>query len=450
MGNTFGVSGLRGEANRSLTADVVYSFGRFLGWYIRKNTASNPRTVIGKDTRRSSDMLENAISAGLMASGVDVYLMSVTTTPSVSFITHSDSFDCGVMITASHNPYSDNGIKVIASNGEPMGDTIFSEFQGYYENGKMDEIPYADRDSIGKCVDYQIGWQHYIDHLVAVPSSSLKGIKIGLDCANGASSMIAHSVFDRLDCEVVFINDAPDGFNINKNCGSAHLEVIRSVVLEKGLDAGFSLDGDADRCMAVDEAGDEVSGDHFNLIYATYLKKRGRLANNLVVGTVVSNLGLKKALEKEGIDFITTGVGEPLVRKCMVEQGCIIGGEQCGHMVFSEHSTTGDGIVTTLKMLSVMAEEGKSLKELASPLHMLPQLTVNVRVSDKKAASADPDVQAAVKKVTDILGSSGRVLMRHSDTESLVRVMVEAENEQMCKDYADQIVSVIKEKGYSV
>ena len=262
--------------------------------------------------------------------------------------------------------------------------------------------------------------------------------------------MIAHSVFDRLDCEVFFINDAPDGFNINNNCGSAHLEVIRSLVLEKGLDAGFSLDGDADRCMAVDEDGNEVTGDHFNLIYATYLKKRGRLASNLVVGTVVSNLGLKKALEKEGIDFLTTGVGEPLVRKCMVEHGCIIGGEQCGHMVFSEHSTTGDGIVTTLKMLSVIAEEKKSLKELGSSLHMLPQLTVNVRVSDKKAASSDPDVQATVRKITDTLGSSGRVLMRHSDTESLVRVMVEAETETMCKDFANQIVSVIKEKGYTV
>ena len=450
MGNTFGVSGLRGEANLSLTADVVYNFGRFLGWYIRKGLNHIPKAVIGKDTRRSSDLLESAISAGLMASGVDVYPMGVTTTPSVSFITHSDSFDCGVMITASHNPYYDNGIKVIASNGEPMGDSIFSEFQGYYENARMDEIPYADRDSIGKCVDYQIGRQHYIDHLVAVPSVSLKGIRIGIDCANGASSMIAHSVFDRLDCEVFFINDAPDGFNINNNCGSAHLEVIRSLVLEKGLDAGFSLDGDADRCMAVDEDGNEVTGDHFNLIYATYLKKRGRLASNLVVGTVVSNLGLKKALEKEGIDFLTTGVGEPLVRKCMVEHGCIIGGEQCGHMVFSEHSTTGDGIVTTLKMLSVIAEEKKSLKELGSSLHMLPQLTVNVRVSDKKAASSDPDVQATVRKITDTLGSSGRVLMRHSDTESLVRVMVEAETETMCKDFANQIVSVIKEKGYTV
>ncbi|MBQ7728755.1 MAG: phosphoglucosamine mutase [Spirochaetales bacterium] len=450
MGNTFGVSGLRGEANISLTADVVYGFGRFLGWYIRKGLNHNPRTVIGKDTRRSSDMLESAISAGLMASGCDVYLMSVTTTPSVSFITRSDSFDCGVMITASHNPYYDNGIKVISASGEPMGDKIFSEFQAYYEGARMGEIPYADRDSIGKCVDYQAGRQHYIDHLVSVPSASLKGIRIGLDCANGASSMIAHSVFDNLDCEVIYVNDDPDGFNINKSCGSAHLEVIRSLVLEKGLDAGFSLDGDADRCMAVDAEGNEVTGDHFNLIYATYLKKRGRLANNLVVGTVVSNLGLRNALEKEGIDYMTTGVGEPLVRKCMVEHGSIIGGEQCGHMVFSEHSTTGDGIVTTLKMLSVMAEEGKSLEDLASPLHMLPQLTINVRVSDKKKASSDPDVLAIVGKITDKLGTSGRVLMRHSDTESLIRVMVEAEDENTCRDYAQQIVSVIRSKGYAV
>ena len=447
MANTFGVSGLRGEANLSLTPDLVFSFGRFLGCHISKGRDNKVRAVIGRDTRKSSDMLEAAISAGLMASGCDVYLMHVTTTPSVSYITRTAGFDCGVMITASHNPYYDNGIKVVSPDGEPMGDGIFSLFQGYAENG-MQGISYAGRDNIGICVDYNSGREDYIRHLVSVPTVSLKGLRIGIDCANGASSSIAHKVFDSLDCEVMYINDAPDGININAKCGSAHLDVVRALVLENHLDAGFSLDGDADRCMAVDACGNEVNGDHFNLIYATYLKKRGRLSNNLVVGTVISNMGLGKALEKEGIDYITTGVGEPLVRKCMVERGSIIGGEQCGHMVFAEHSTTGDGIVTALKMLQVMAEEGRSLGDLASALTVYPQVQISLKVTDKKKASADPEVVAAVERVAAALGSSGRVLMRHSDTESLIRIMVESEDPSICRTYAEEIASVIRKQGY--
>ena len=447
MANTFGVSGLRGEANLSLTPDLVFSFGRFLGHHVGLECDHKVRVVIGKDTRKSSDMLESAISAGLMASGCDVYLMHVTTTPSVSYITRSNGFDCGVMITASHNPYYDNGIKVVSPDGEPMGDGIFSLFQGYAENN-MQGIPYADRDHIGSCIDYNSGREDYISHLVSVPSVSLKGLRIGIDCANGASSTIAHKVFDSLDCEVMYVNDAPDGVNINAKCGSAHPEVVRALVLEKHLDAGFSLDGDADRCIAVDAAGNEVNGDHFNLIYATYLKKSGRLANNLVVGTVVSNMGLRKALEKENIDFVTTGVGEPLVRKCMVERGSIIGGEQCGHMVFAEHSTTGDGIVTALKMLQVMAEEGRSLADLASPLTVYPQVQLSLRVTDKRKASSDPEVVATVDRITAGLGTSGRVLMRHSDTESLIRIMVESEDISLCRRYADEIAATIISRGY--
>ena len=447
MANTFGVSGLRGEANLSLTPDLVFSFGRFLGHHVGLECDHKVRVVIGKDTRKSSDMLESAISAGLMASGCDVYLMHVTTTPSVSYITRSNGFDCGVMITASHNPYYDNGIKVVSPDGEPMGDGIFSLFQGYAENG-MQGISYADRDHIGNCIDYESGRDDYIKHLVSVPQVSLRGLRIGIDCANGASSSIAHKVFDSLDCEVLYVNDAPDGVNINAECGSAHPEVVRALVLENHLDAGFSLDGDADRCIAVDAEGKEVNGDHFNLIYATYLKKRGRLANNLVVGTVVSNMGLRKALEKEGIDFITTGVGEPLVRKCMVERGSIIGGEQCGHMVFAEHSTTGDGIVTALKMLQVMAEEGRTLSDLASPLTVYPQVQLSLRVTDKRKASSDPEVVATVDRITAELGTSGRVLMRHSDTESLIRIMVESEDISLCRRYADEIAATIRNQGY--
>ena len=450
MGNTFGVSGLRGEANVSLTADIVYRFARSLGARMAAfctDGKDRPSVVIGKDTRISSDMFEAALSSGLAASGCDVYLLGVSTTPSVSFITKTCSFSCGVMVTASHNPYYDNGIKVIASNGEPMGDGIFAQSRPYVE-GTEPELPYAATSSIGRIRSFAEGREKYIQHPIAIPRSSLSGIRIGLDCANGASYAIAHEVFNALGADVTFINDNPDGLNINSGCGSEHLEAIRALVKEKKLDVGFSLDGDADRCMAVDRNGNEVNGDNFSFIYAKYLKDKGMLPNNLVVGTVISNLGLRNALQAEGIDYIETSVGEPTVRKCMVEHGAVIGGEQCGHMVFSQDSTTGDGILTALRMLDIMAEKKVGLDVLAAPVRRVPQEYIFVRITDKKAVIADPDVQGVIESIKEKLGQEGRLIVRSSDTENLIRIMVEASTQDLCRTYADRIIATIRKKGY--
>ena len=448
MATNVGASGLRGEANVSLTVDVAFSFGRFLGGYIGKQTQGKPRIVMGRDTRVSGPMLQSAMASGLMASGADVYLMEVTTTPSMSFITKADGFDCGVMITASHNPYQDNGIKVITSEGESMGDGIFSLFQDYLD-GRGEAIPLAKRHEIGRSFAHACGREKYFKHLLAVPKNRFDGLRIGLDCANGASSDYARRLFTALGAEVTVINDAPDGFNINEKCGSSYLDGIRKLVMDNKLDAGFAFDGDADRCMGIDENGNEVNGDHVTYIYASYLKRRGRLANNVIVGTVISNLGLFKALDAAGIDYIRTGVGEPLVSAAMKESGSLIGGEQCGHMVFSEHSNTGDGMITAMKMLDVMLETGKSLGELAGTLTIYPQIMDSIGVSDKKAAMADPDLQKTIEEVSSLLGDSGRVLVRHSDTESLIRIMVEAETRETCRLYVDRIAEVLFRKGYA-
>ncbi|MBO7349655.1 MAG: phosphoglucosamine mutase [Spirochaetales bacterium] len=450
MGNTFGVSGLRGKANESLTADIVYRFARYLGNRMAglgTDCKDRPSVVIGKDTRISSDMFEAALSSGLAASGCDVYLLGVCTTPSVSYITKTCSFSCGVMVTASHNPYYDNGIKVISSNGEPMGDGIFAQSRPYVE-GTEPDLPYADTSSIGRIIDYPQGREKYIKHLISIPSNSIKGIRIGLDCANGSSYAIAHEVFGALGADVTFINDSPDGLNINSGCGSEHLEAIRALVKEKSLDVGFSLDGDADRCMAVDRNGSEVNGDNFSFIYAKYLKDKGKLPNNLVVGTVISNLGLRNALLANGIDYIETTVGEPTVRKCMLDHGAIIGGEQCGHMVFSQDSTTGDGILTALRMLDIMADKNVGLYVLASPLVRVPQEYIFVRITDKKAVMADSDVNAVIENIREKLGQEGRLIVRSSDTENLIRIMVEASTQELCRSYADQIIDIIRRKGY--
>ena len=448
MANSFGVSGLRGEANVSLTVDLAFSFGRFLGWNVKQQVGRKPRIVIGRDTRISGPMLQSAMASGLMASGADVYLMEVTTTPSVSFITKTDGFDCGIMITASHNPYQDNGIKVINSDGEAAGEGIFVLFQDYVE-GRAGSIPYAQRHDLGNQYDYSCGREKYFEHLLAVPDVRFEGLRIGLECANGASSDYAERLFTSLGAEVIVINDAPDGFNINEKCGSSHLDGIRKLVLDNKLDAGFAFDGDADRCMGIDENGNEVSGDHVSYIYASFLKKQGRLNNNVVVGTVISNLGLFRALDAAGIDYIRTGVGEPLVSKAMKDSGCLIGGEQCGHMVFSEYSNTGDGMITAMKMMDVMVQTHRSLGELAGELTIYPQITENIRVNDKKAAMADPDMQKEIAEVSDLLGDSGRVLVRNSDTESLIRIMVEAQSSETCKLYADRIAEVLYRKGYA-
>ncbi len=461
MGRYFGTDGFRGTANENLTADHAFRVGRFLGWYFGELKRQNgddsaPRIIIGKDTRRSSYMFEYSLVGGLTASGADAYLLHVTTTPSVAYISRVDAFDCGIMISASHNPYHDNGIKLINCQGEKMEESVIELIEDYLD-GKLkafgkewNELPYAKDDKIGQSVDYVSGRNRYIGYLISLGMYSFRGMKIGLDCANGSSWNIAKAVFDALGAETHVINAAPNGININNNAGSTHIEVLQKFVVENGLDAGFAYDGDADRCLCVDEKGNVISGDHILYIYGRYMKERGKLVNNTVVATVMSNFGLFKAFDEIGIDYAKTKVGDKYVYEYMKEHGCCLGGEQSGHIIFSKYASTGDGILTSLKMMQVIMSKQKPLSELAAPFTVYPQVLENVRVKDKTAAQNDPDVQAVVKSVSDALGETGRILVRESGTEPLVRVMVEAENEEICRKYVDQVVAVIKANGHTV
>ena len=461
MGKYFGTDGFRGEANVTLTAEHAYKVGRFLGWYYgelkrRKGDSEPARIVIGKDTRRSSYMFEYTLVAGLTASGADAYMLHVTTTPSVAYIARVDEFDCGIMISASHNPYYDNGIKLINSHGEKMDEQTISLVEDYIDGKlnvfgeEMKELPYATRENIGKTVDYASGRNRYIAYLISLGMYSFKGKKIGLDCANGSSWNIARCVFEALGAKVITINDTPDGFNVNENAGSTHIEGLQKLVVEKGLDVGFAYDGDADRCLCVDENGQVVTGDHILYIYGRYMQERGKLLTNTVVTTVMSNFGLYKAFDEIGIDYAKTAVGDKYVYEYMQKNGCRIGGEQSGHIIFSKYATTGDGILTSLKVMEVMMAKKTTLSRLAAPVKFYPQVLINVKVKDKKEAQNDVDVQAAVKKVADTLGDNGRILVRESGTEPLVRVMVEAQSKQVCEELAQSVVEVIKRKGYAV
>ena len=446
MGKYFGTDGFRGEANKDLNFEHAIRIGRFLGWYYGANQGKKAKVLIGKDTRRSSYMFEYALCTGLMASGADAYIMHVTTTPSVAYITRIDDFDCGIMISASHNPFYDNGIKVINGNGEKMEEETLLKIEEYID-GKID-IPVAERENIGRTVDYVAGRNRYIGYLISMSRYSFKGVKVGLDCANGASWQIAKGVFDALGAKTYVINDAPDGYNINTDCGSTHIEHLQKFVVEKGLDIGFAFDGDADRCLCVDEKGNVVTGDHILYVYGLYMKERGKLLNNKVVTTVMSNFGLYKALDKVGIDYVKTKVGDKYVYENMVEEGNRIGGEQSGHIIFSKYATTGDGILTSLKMMEVMLAKEKPMSELAAPCVFYPQVLKNVRVKSKPDAQNDPDVQAAVAKVAEELGEDGRILVRESGTEPVIRVMVEAGSDELCEKYVDQVIEVIKAKGH--
>ena len=454
MGKYFGTDGFRGKANEGLTASHAYEIGRFLGWYYGRH--SKAQIVVGKDTRRSCYMLEYAISAGMAASGADVYLLHVTTTPSVSYVTRTDGFDCGVMISASHNPYYDNGIKLINSFGEKMDESVIKLIEDYLDGelvafGKeWPELPLAQRDQIGRTVDHVSGRNRYIGHLIGMGQYSFKGKKVGLDCANGSSWNIAKSVFDALGAKTYVINAEPDGYNINTNAGSTHIEGLREFVLKNGLDVGFAYDGDADRCLAVDEKGNIITGDHILYIYGRYMKERGKLLMNTVVTTVMSNFGLYKAFDELGIDYAKTAVGDKYVYEYMMNNGCRIGGEQSGHIIFSKYASTGDGILTSLKIMEVMMAKKAKLSELHAELTIYPQVLKNVKVADKRAAQDDPDVQAAVSEVAAQLGDSGRILVRESGTEPLVRVMVEAETEEKCRQYVDAVVDTIRRKGHAV
>ena len=448
MGKYFGTDGFRGEANVTLTVEHAYKVGRFLGWYFGKDKEEKCRVVIGKDTRRSSYMFEYSLVAGLTASGADVYLLHVTTTPSVSYVARTEDFDCGIMISASHNPYYDNGIKLINSKGEKMDEETILKVEDYID-GKL-EIPFAVKDDIGCTVDYAAGRNRYIGYLISLATRSYKNMKVGLDCANGSAWMIAKSVFDALGAKTYVINAEPNGLNINTNAGSTHIEVLQSFVKENNLDVGFAFDGDADRCIAVDDTGAVIDGDLILYVCGTYMKERGMLHNNTIVTTVMSNFGLYKALEAVDIQYEKTAVGDKYVYENMVKNGHRIGGEQSGHIIFIKYANTGDGILTAIKVMEVILEKKMPLSKLASPVKIYPQVLKNVRVKSKPEAQNDADVQAAVQSVAEKLGDTGRILVRESGTEPLIRVMVEAETMEECEKHVDSVIAVIREKGHCV
>ena len=449
MGKYFGTDGFRGEANKTLTVEHAYQVGRFLGWYYRSQNNRKCKVVIGKDTRRSSYMFEYSLVAGLTASGADVYLLHVTTTPSVSYVVRTEDFDCGIMISASHNPYYDNGIKLLNDKGEKMDEETILKIEDYID-GKTGQIPFATGEEIGCTIDYAAGRNRYIGYLISLATRSYKGMKVGLDCANGSAWMIAKSVFDALGAKTYVINAQPDGININTNCGSTHIEVLQNYVKENHLDVGFAYDGDADRCIAVDENGNVIDGDAILYIYGCYMKERGKLINNTVVTTIMSNFGLYKAFDAAGIDYEKTDVGDKYVYENMMANGHRLGGEQSGHIIFSKYASTGDGILTSIKMMEVILERKTSLSKLAAPLKIYPQVLKNIRVNSKPEAQNDPDVQAVVAKAARELGDNGRILVRESGTEPVIRVMVEAESVETCENYVNAVLQVIKDKGHEV
>ena len=486
MGKYFGTDGFRGEANVNLTADHAFKIGRFLGWYygemqkakckmqsdtssttcavpllLKEKASGGARIVIGKDTRRSSYMFEYALAAGITASGGNAYLLHVTTTPSVAYITRNDDFDCGVMISASHNPFYDNGIKLLNSNGEKMEQEVLDLIEAYLDGEEIaatrtvedacpyESVPFATGAEIGRTVDYVFGRNRYIGYLISLGMYSFKGLRIGLDCANGAAWNIAKSVFEAMGAKVCVIGDEPDGTNITAGCGSTHMEALQKLVVEEQLDLGFAYDGDADRCLAVDENGDVFTGDHILYALGKYMQAEGKLKNNTVVTTVMSNFGLYKALDKAGIGYAKTDVGDKYVYEYMVKNDCRLGGEQSGHIIISKYATTGDGILTSLKLMECMLAQKKRLSELARGFVMFPQVLKNVQVKDKAAALGDPAVQAKVEEVAQSLGENGRILVRQSGTEPVIRVMVEAETEKLCNAYVESVVEVICNQGHA-
>lgn len=450
MGKYFGTDGFRGEANVDLTVEHAYKVGRYLGYYYGKqHEDGKAHVVIGKDTRLSSYMFEYSLVAGLTASGADVYLMHVTPTPSVSYIVRTGDFDCGIMISASHNPYYDNGIKVINGQGYKLEAAIENEIEQYID-GELGEIPFAKRENIGKTTDYTMGRNRYIGYLLTIPTRPFKGMRIGLDCANGASYLVAKSVYDALGAKTYVINNEPNGTNINTDCGSTHIEKLQAFVKEKGLDVGFAFDGDADRCLAVDDKGEIVDGDKILYVCGRYLKDKGELNNNTIVTTIMSNLGLYKALDKKGINYEKTAVGDKYVFENMMEHGHSIGGEQSGHIIFSKYATTGDGVLTSLMIMETILGRKVKLSELFHSLTIYPQLLVNVKVSSKEAVMNDADVVKLNDEIAAELGDDGRLLLRQSGTEPVIRVMVEAATDELCEKYVYKMVDLIKAKGYAV
>ena len=444
MGKYFGTDGFRGEANKVLTVEHAFKVGRFLGWYYGKDHKA--KVVIGKDTRRSSYMFEYALVAGLTASGADVYLLHVTTTPSVSYVARTEDFDCGIMISASHNPFYDNGIKVINGMGHKLEAEVEAQIEAYID-GELEELPLAEKEEIGRTVDHAAGRNRYIGHLISLATRSFKDKRVGLDCSNGSASAIAKSVYDALGAKTYVINNEPDGTNINTNCGSTHTEVLQQFVKEKKLDIAFAYDGDADRCIAVDENGNVVDGDLILYVCGKYLKEQGRLNGDTIVTTIMSNLGLYKACDKAGIRYEKTAVGDKYVYENMLQNNYSLGGEQSGHIIFSKYATTGDGILTSLLLMEVVMEKKQSLGKLVEEVKIYPQLLKNVRVADKKEARENPAVVKAVEEVAETLGDDGRILVRESGTEPVIRVMVEAATDELCKECVDKVIDVMAEEG---
>ena len=450
MGKYFGTDGFRGKAGVDLTAEHAFQVGRFLGWYYsRRHTEDSARIVIGKDTRRSSYMFENALAAGIAASGADAYLLHVTTTPCVSYITRTENFDCGVMISASHNPFYDNGIKLMNGVGEKMDDALQAELEAFID-GNPAYLPWATEGKIGKTIDFYSGRNRYIGYLTSLTSKSFEKHKVGLDCANGSSWMIGRAVFDALGAKTYVINDQPDGVNINMGCGSTHIEGLQLYVREHHLDVGFAFDGDADRCLAVDERGRVLNGDKIMYICAKYLKDRGQLPGDTVVTTVMSNFGLYKALDKAGLRYEKTAVGDRYVYENMKENDFGLGGEQSGHIIFRKYAHTGDGLITALMLMQVMIDTQLPLSVLAAGVTMYPQVLKNVRVDDKDGTLADAAVQAAVDACTEDLGDSGRVLLRKSGTEPVLRVMAEAGSPEKCEKQVDRIIAAMEQSGHLI
>ena len=444
MGKYFGTDGFRGEANKVLTVEHAFKVGRFLGWYYGKDHKA--KVVIGKDTRRSSYMFEYALVAGLTASGADVYLLHVTTTPSVSYVARTEDFDCGIMISASHNPFYDNGIKVINGMGHKLEAEVEAQIEAYID-GELEELPLAEKEKIGRTVDHAAGRNRYIGHLISLATRSFKDKRVGLDCSNGSASAIAKSVYDALGAKTYVINNEPDGTNINTNCGSTHIEVLQQFVKEKKLDIAFAYDGDADRCIAVDENGNVVDGDLILYVCGKYLKEQGRLNGDTIVTTIMSNLGLYKACDKAGIRYEKTAVGDKYVYENMLQNSYSLGGEQSGHIIFSKYATTGDGILTSLLLMEVVMEKKQSLGKLVEEVKIYPQLLKNVRVADKKEARENPAVVKVVEEVAETLGDDGRILVRESGTEPVIRVMVEAATDELCKECVDKVIDVMAEEG---
>jgi phosphoglucosamine mutase len=444
MSKYFGTDGFRGEANVDLTVEHAFRIGRFLGAYFERDREC--RVVIGKDTRLSSYMFECALTAGLSSSGADVYLMHVTTTPSVSYIARTENFDCGIMISASHNSFRDNGIKLLNSNGEKMEDEVITEIEKYLD-GYLPEPPFATGERIGRVIDHSAGRNRYIGYIISLATHSYKGLRVGLDCANGSTWQIAKSVFDALGAETYVIGNSPDGTNVNMDCGSTHPEALQRLVREKHLDVGFAFDGDADRCLAVDEHGELVNGDGILYLCGTHMKRKDALPNNTVVTTVMSNFGLYKAFDAAGISYEKTKVGDKYVYENMRENGHILGGEQSGHIIFAKYANTGDGLITAIKVMQVMIDRKMPLSQLLEDLEIYPQVLKNVRVTDKDGTMADPDVMAAVKAAEDDLGSNGRVLLRKSGTEPVLRVMAEADTRELCEEMVDRIIDAMRQKG---